>query len=118
MTIRITKAKALTIRMPKVVEEVSSKNQRSGTCYLLARVEHIRSGNGHAVLPQLEKEKIDALKENKGNFDAVCTISDTCRSDLRWWCANIMSAKKKILKGNPDIIVRSDVSKEGWGEVK
>lgn len=26
MTIRITKAKALTIRMPKVVEEVSSKN--------------------------------------------------------------------------------------------
>lgn len=54
--------------------------------------------------------KIDALKRSNGNFDTVCTISEICRSDLTWWCKNIMSAEKKILPANPDVTVRSDAS--------
>ena len=33
---------------------------------------------------KLENSKIDPLRESCRNFDADCTISETCRSDLRW----------------------------------
>lgn len=63
----------------------------------------------------LENEKNDALKLSKGDFDAICEISQTGKADLTWWIENILSTEKSIAQQNPDRILRCDASKQGWG---
>ena len=41
----------------------------------------------------LEKEKIQALKQNCGNFDSKMTLSNLSKSDLKWWIQNINKMK-------------------------
>ena len=38
---------------------------------------------------QLEIEKVAALKQNQGNFEAIMILSVMARSDLHWWIENI-----------------------------
>ena len=63
----------------------------------------------------LENEKIDALKQNHGDFDAQMELSASAKSDLEWWIDNIQQSEKKISPPNPDIVITTDASKQGWG---
>ena len=64
---------------------------------------------------QLENDKIAALKESKGNFDAVMAISITSHLDLKWWADNIQTSFKHISKPKPAHVVSTDASMTGWG---
>lgn len=66
----------------------------------------------------LENEKIDGLKQNYGNFDAQMELSTSAKSDLQWWIDNIQQSDKKLLPPNPDIVITTDASKQGWGAVR
>ena len=35
--------------------------------------------------------------------------------DLKWWETHIMSECRKIDKGNPDVVIQTDSSTQGWG---
>lgn len=59
--------------------------------------------------------KIAALKENSGNFDAEITISLIMKSELKWWFENVESQIRHINRGNPDVTIQTDSSKQGWG---
>ena len=66
----------------------------------------------------LENEKIDTLKQNRGDFDAQMELSASAKSDLQWWIDNVQQSDKKILPPNPDIVITTDASKHGWGAVR
>lgn len=66
----------------------------------------------------LENENIDALKQNRGYFDARMELSASAKSDLQWWVDNIQQSEKKISPPNPDIVITTNASKQGWGAVR
>ena len=66
---------------------------------------------------QLENDKISALKESQGDYDAHVTLSTLPSQDLHWWIQNNESAKNPINHPKPTIVHESDASKKGWGAV-
>ncbi len=64
---------------------------------------------------ELEHAKDNALKVNRGNFDAMMAISEEMKSELAWWADSLDSQFKPILERNPDVILTSDASTQGWG---
>ena len=63
----------------------------------------------------LEIDRNDALRKNKGNFEALMQISPESREDLSWWVRTLPQTYKPIDFSNPDIEVTTDASKLGWG---
>ena len=64
---------------------------------------------------QLEKEKTHALKNSKGDFDAIVQLSQTACEELTWWCNNVTVADNDILHSDPDLVISTDASLTGWG---
>ena len=65
----------------------------------------------------LDNEKAQALKINRGNFEAKMTVSHQAKMDLTWWVDNIMTTYKKVSQAPPTLTVYSDASRLGWGGV-
>jgi hypothetical protein len=66
---------------------------------------------------RLEIAKNDALSKQCGNFDAEITITQCMREDLNWWVNNVDKYPTPVNRGKPDIVIKSDASKKGWGAV-
>ena len=66
----------------------------------------------------LQDEKIDALKQNLGDFDTKMELSTSAKLDLQWWIDNIHHADRKISPPNPDIAITTDACKQEWGAVR
>jgi len=64
---------------------------------------------------QLESDKILALRNNKGDFDAFMQISEAAKKDIAWWASNIMDSFNVITHRAPLVHLYSDASKTGWG---
>jgi len=65
----------------------------------------------------LEKNKILALQDSRGNYDGPMILSKESMSELIWWVKNIDSAFKNIILSNPDLTLTTDASNMGWGAV-
>ena len=63
----------------------------------------------------LEINKNVALREHKGDFDAMMRISKQSYTELQWWVTNVHTAYKPIFTPPIDITIYSDVNLEGWG---
>lgn len=63
----------------------------------------------------LECYKMLLLKEYKGNFDQVVSLNTKLFKDLDWWIDNLPNAERKIHHGEPELTIRTDASKSGWG---
>ena len=63
----------------------------------------------------LEREKIDALRMNKGHFDRKMVLSAEAKSELHWWIENVTSSFAPIRRAKPDLELRTDASGTGWG---
>ena len=70
---------------------------------------------GPLYYKQLEIEKIDALKNSKGNFGAYMKFSQAAREDIKWWLENHEKFTKNILQPSPAVVLTTDASLEGWG---
>lgn len=66
----------------------------------------------------LERNKTDALRENKGNFRASMTLSPEARLQLHWWLSNVDSSFRYISHGKPVCHIQTDASSHGWGGVR
>ena len=62
-------------------------------------------------------EKVNALKLNRGNFDAYMIFSQEAKECLQWWIDNIKQESKPIIVPQADIIIESDSSMQGWGTI-
>ena len=58
----------------------------------------------------IESSKIQAYKENVGNFDAQMKLTDLSLADFEWWIQNIATAESKINHGLPGITIFTDAS--------
>lgn len=65
----------------------------------------------------LENDKINALKESKGNFDSLMSISNKAIEELGWWLDILESSYNDIYPPAIDITLYSDASLQGWGAV-
>ena len=61
------------------------------------------------------KLKDKSLKYNKGNFNAVITLSEDALYEIAWWKKNIFKVFKPIRYPKINIIIYADASLEGWG---
>ena len=55
-----------------------------------------------------------AIKNNYGNHDAHMTVSPTARGDLQWWVENVETTFKRIDKGKPIFILKTDACLHKW----
>ena len=65
----------------------------------------------------LERDKCDALKLNKGNFDKCMYVKTDGLQEILWWKDNVTNSFANIFLGNPDIIIETDACPTGWGAV-
>jgi hypothetical protein len=63
----------------------------------------------------LEIEKSEALKNEKGNFEAVMKLSDIALGDVQWWLNNAILSKRHINHGPIALELATDASQQGWG---
>ena len=60
-------------------------------------------------------DKISALKQNEGNFEAKCYLSPAAIAELKWWRDNMLQIYR-VLKSTPEVdyTVYSAASTKGW----
>ena len=119
MTVSLTSEKKE--KLKKVCLEMIDKSQESirSIAKVIGKIVSSFPGVEHGRLNyrHLEMGKITALKNARGNFDAMMKISNEMKCDLKWWVNHIDSACGLISRCNPDIVVQSDASQVGWGAV-
>ena len=72
--------------------------------------------NGRLHYRHIELDKISALKQNQGNFETKCYLSQTAIAKLSWWSDNILQVYR-VFKSTPefDYTIFSDASTKIWG---
>ena len=58
-----------------------------------------------------------ALCKSNGNFNARTHLTETAKSDIRWWKENVNHLYNDIIVPNSDKCTTTDASSYGWGEV-
>ena len=65
----------------------------------------------------LEREKIQALKLSKSNFDKKMKVSSAGTEDIMWWYKNIANAFNVIARGNCEFVLKIDACLMGWSAI-
>ena len=76
-----------------------------------------RYANRHACLftKMMCIAKNEALRYRKGNYDGNLRISEDVREELFWWKNNLWGMSAPIVPSNPDLVIYTDASLDGWG---
>jgi hypothetical protein len=117
MTVSITKDKSDKIMSICKSFLRSGKNTIRELCTVIGNLVASFPAVTHGKLfyRQLENEKIIALKQAKGQFDQVVSLSNQAINDLHWWLSNISGSKAPITRSQPDVVIETDASRLGWG---
>ena len=116
MTVSLTPSKAMKIKS-KAVELL---HNQSHTIRTVSEIFGLMVASFPGVMcgplyyRQLEIEKVAALKQNQGNFEACMILSDMASSDLYWWIEIITDTSNTATHGNCQVTVYSDASLTGW----
>ncbi|XP_028404044.1 uncharacterized protein LOC114526666 [Dendronephthya gigantea] len=118
MTIRLTRDKALDLKQEC---QTLLKSEKSKPIREVAKVigKIVASFPGVMYGPlyyrYLERDKSQALKSEKGNFDAHMVFSPKAKSELNWWVANVTTAYQRLEREAPQSTIYTDASLSGWG---
>ena len=63
----------------------------------------------------LEPQKIEALVQSQGDFDALITLNKSSLLEIKWWHDNIDLAFKSLVPVPTTLIIHSDTNDLGWG---
>lgn len=77
----------ITLTKEKIRNTLSIREVAQVIGYIVASLPAVRYGQ--CDYRAIEKDKIDALKQEKGNFDAQMHLSSQAKTQLNWWLANI-----------------------------
>ena len=99
------------------VTTTSSSVRIRDVCRLIGLFVAAEPGVQYAFLHyrHLEREKSQALRERKGNYNAKMSLSRRALSDIQWWNDNISSISKPLTFPDPSVHLYSDSSLTGWG---
>jgi hypothetical protein len=70
---------------------------------------------GPLYFRHLEGGKSQALRDNRGNFDATMTLDKEAKEELTWWVNSAPDSYNVVSHGEPDIVITTDASSTGWG---
>ena len=70
---------------------------------------------GPLYFRHLEAVKSQALKDNKGNFDAFMSLNKEAEAELAWWIEHAPNSYNVVSHGEPEIVLTTDASSTGWG---
>ena len=62
----------------------------------------------------MERLKVTALKQNKGNFESLVQLDPPSISDIEWWIETLPTAAAPINRGPITSVFTCDASKRGW----
>lgn len=71
--------------------------------------------HGPLYYRNMELAKIQALRLNEHNFDAMVHISDDIKVELAWWVAHLMGSSNAISSGKIDLELMTDATLKTWG---
>ena len=63
---------------------------------------------------RMEMVKMEELKSNQFDYDALMVIPESCKQDAVWWITNLATISRPIIRGQPDYKIFTDASMEGW----
>ena len=67
---------------------------------------------------ELERAKVDALRDNQGNYDAIVTLPELAKHELSWFMRHSHTYNgTKLVKPSTVITLTTDASLSGWGVV-
>ncbi|CAB4032873.1 Transposon Ty3-G Gag-Pol poly, partial [Paramuricea clavata] len=118
MTIRLTSDKAIDLKKACKALRTASKPQ---TIREVARIigKIVASFPGVMYGPlyyrELDKDKTQALKEAKGDFDVTMTLSQGAKTELHWWECHVENSFQKLTHEEPQHKITTDASLSGWG---
>ena len=67
------------------------------------------------ITDNLKRKESTALKPSSGKFDQEVHLSQAGKGRLTWWINNIQSASNDVSCSDPDVVISSAASIEGWG---
>nr|XP_058956687.1 uncharacterized protein LOC131783926 [Pocillopora verrucosa] len=117
MTVKLTPERALKLKTARLENLEATTTLIRDVARLLGLMTSSFPGVMYGALHYraLEMEKTCALKQNKGNFDRLMTLSSEAKSDIQWWIDSISEAYNPVNHGDPDINMTTDASLSGWG---
>ena len=117
MTVKLTPERALKLKTARLENLEATTPLIRDVARLLGLMTSSFPGVMYGALHYraLEMEKTCALKQNKGNFKWLMTLSSEAKSDIQWWIDSISVAYNPVNHGDPDIIMTTDASLSGWG---
>ena len=117
MTVRLTDEKVQNILT--VIKQFLDKQTLTiqEVAHLVGKLVSTFPGVAHAKLyyRQIDNEKIEALKLNKGDYSKRMTLSPQSVRDLNWWLTNLKSSFVDVTVKNHDLELHADASDIGWG---
>ena len=120
MTVRIGKDKIANVKQ-KCVNILNNKSVViRDVASLLGTMVAYTPGVEYGLLHyrNLERNKIKALRDNAGNFDAFMSLDKGAVEDIEWWKDEINNQKTVLVKPSPLIFMSTDSSKKMWGAVR
>ena len=105
MTVKLTPERALKLKTARLENLEATTTLIRDVARLLGLMTSYFPGVMYGALHYraLEMEKTCALKQNKGNFDRLMTLSSEAKSDIQWWIDSISEAYNPVNHGDPDI---------------
>ena len=70
---------------------------------------------GKLYIRRLERNKINALVNAKGNYASHIVLSSAAKEDMRWWLGEEIYIPKQMFSNKPALSIWSDASNLGWG---
>ncbi|XP_071943241.1 uncharacterized protein [Antedon mediterranea] len=81
--------------------------------YIVSSFPAVQYGKCH--YRAVERDKINALKTARGNFDSKMCLSSSAIEDLQWWLINLPQCFNVIGHLATDLTIYTDASLSGWG---
>ena len=118
MTVRLTEEKVSAIikrcrDFSRVNKEHSIREVASLVGTLISTFPGVQYGPLH--YRSLDRDKMDALKRCKGDYEAYMVLSPESLGELSWWITHVDSSVRKITREDPHSILETDASLTGWG---
>ncbi|CAK1603085.1 unnamed protein product [Parnassius mnemosyne] len=70
---------------------------------------------GMLYTKMLERHKYLSLLKYNDNYEALISLPNHCKQDLRWWAEKVKYSTSPIRKGNFVLEIHTDASNTGWG---
>lgn len=119
MTVRLTqeKVKKITENCQSVLEQSSIKIR--ALAQLIGQFVASFPGVlwGPLFYRELERLKTQALKYNRGNYEASVVLSKDAKAEILWWKSSLPDSFAPIQRADPQVILTTDASNAGWGAV-